>query len=127
MSMSCESSFSSNFIHKAERLLTGSYIRSKAAKWDRDTNINDATKANYNKAAAAGGELKKELSQEAQKFDLNQIQDAEVKRKMESIRNLDGPTLSATKSSQFYNIKDFMSTTYRYVHKANTLSFTNNM
>ena len=97
-------------------MLTGSRIRSTAAKWDRDTNINDVTKANYNKAAVAGGKLDQELSQEAQQFDLNQIQDAEVKRKMESIRNLDGPTLSATKSSQFYNIKDFMSTTYRYLH-----------
>jgi len=108
-------------------LLTGSYIRSKVAKWDRDTNINDVTKANYNKAAVAGGKLDQELSQEAQKFDLNQIQDAEVKRKMESIRNLDGPTLSATKSSQFYNIKDSMSTTYRYDHKVNTPRFTNKM
>ena len=97
-------------------MLTGSYIRSKAAKWDRDTNINDVTKANYNKAAVAGGKLDQELSQEAQKFDPNQIQDADVKRKMESIRSLGAAALSATKLSQFLNITESMTNTYRYSH-----------
>ena len=108
-------------------MTNAAYTRVAVAQWQRDTNITDASRSITKEASEAYSKLKKELSQEAQKFDLNQIQDAEVKRKMESIRNLDGPTLSATKSSQFYNIKDFMSTTYRYVHKANTLSFTNNM
>ena len=91
-------------------------LKTGLSMWNWQTNITDTTKSIYKEAAAASSKLSKELKQEAQKVDLNQIQDAEVKRKMESIRNLDGPTLSATKSSQFYNIKDFMSTTYRYLH-----------
>ena len=92
------------------------YTRAAIALWQKDTNITEASRSISNEAYEAYSQQKKELSQEAQKFDLNQIQDADVKRKMESIRSLGAAALSATKLSQFLNITESMTNTYRYSH-----------
>ena len=95
-------------------MTNAAYTRVAVAQWQRDTNITDASRSITKEASEAYSKLKKELSQEAQKFDPNQIQDADVKRKMERIRSLGSAALSATKLSQFLNITDSMTNTYRY-------------
>ena len=95
-------------------MTNAAYTRVAVAQWQRDTNITDASRSIAKEASEAYSKLKKELSQEAQKFDPNQIQDADVKRKMERIRSLGSAALSATKLSQFLNITDSMTNTYRY-------------
>ena len=92
------------------------FQRSAFANWDKITNINDVSKSVHKKAAEALSKLSKELGQEAQKFDLNQIQDADVKRKLDIIRSLGSAALSAAKLSQFLNITEYMTNTYRYAH-----------
>lgn len=92
------------------------FQRSAFANWDKNTNITDVSKSVDKEAAEALSKLTKELGQEAQKFDLNQIQDADVKRKFESIRSLGSAALSGTKLSQFLSVTESMTNTYRYAH-----------
>ena len=51
----------------------------KIAEWNYETNITDANKKVYQEKSEAFGELTLEISTEAQKFDLNQIKDYDVK------------------------------------------------
>ena len=83
------------------------------ARWNWQTNITDATSSIFQKEAEAASKLSKELGKEAQQFDLDQIQDAEIRRKIKSIRSLSTAALSATKLSQFLNVTSSMSDIYR--------------
>ena len=83
------------------------------ARWNWQTNITDATSSIFQKEAEAASKLSKELGKEAQQFDLDQIQDAEIRRKIKSIRSLSTAALSATKLSQFLNVTSYMSDIYR--------------
>ena len=91
-------------------------LKTGLSMWNWQTNITDTTKSIYKEAAAASSKLSKELKQEAQKVDLNQIQDAEVKRKIKSFRSLSTGALSPTKLSQFLNVTSSMGDIFRYVH-----------
>ena len=91
-------------------------LKTGLSMWNWQTNITDTTKSIYKEAAAASSKLSKELKQEAQKVDLNQIQDAEVKRKIKSFRSLSTGALSPAKLSQFLNVTSSMGDIFKYVH-----------
>ena len=96
-----------------EGLETKATQRYVLARWNWQTNITDATSSIFQKEAEAASKLSKELGKEAQQFDLDQIQDAEIRRKIKSIRSLGTAALSATKLSQFLNVTSSMSDIYR--------------
>ena len=103
----------SEFVSRVEGLETKATQRYVLARWNWQTNITDATSSIFQKEAEAASKLSKELGKEAQQFDLEQIQDAEVRRKIKSIRSLGTAALSATKLSQFLNVTSYMSDIYR--------------
>ena len=106
-----------------EGLETKATQRYVLARWNWQTNITDATSSIFQKEAEAASKLSKELGKEAQQFDLDQIQTAEVRRKIKSIRSLSTAALSATKLSQFLNVTSSMSDIYRYAN-ANLVQLT---
>ena len=82
----------------------------KIAEWNYETNITDANKKVYQEKSEAFGELTLEISKEAQKFDLNQIKDYDVKRKLMSLQE---QHLPEKKLKKFNNIVTSMKEIYR--------------
>ena len=82
----------------------------KIAEWNYETNITDANKKVYQEKSEAFGELTLEISTEAQKFDLNQIKDYDVKRKLMSLQE---QHLPEKKLKKFNNIVTSMKEIYR--------------
>lgn len=82
----------------------------KIAEWNYETNITDANKKVYQEKSEAFGELTLEISTEAQKFDLNQIKDYDVKRKLMSLQE---QQLPEKKLKEFNNIVTSMKEIYR--------------
>ena len=82
----------------------------KIAEWNYETNITDANKKVYQEKSEAFGELTLEISTEAQKFDLNQIKDYDVKRKLMSLQE---QHLPEKKLKKFNNIITSMKEIYR--------------
>ena len=82
----------------------------KIAEWNYETNITDANKKVYQEKSEAFGELTLEISTEAQKFDVNQIKDYDVKRKLMSLQE---QHLPEKKLKKFNNIVTSMKEIYR--------------
>ena len=82
----------------------------KIAEWNYETNITDANKKVYQEKSEAFGELTLEISTEAQKFDINQIKDYDVKRKLMSLQE---QQLPEKKLKEFNNIVTSMKEIYR--------------
>ena len=82
----------------------------KIAEWNYETNITDANKKVYQEKSEAFGELTLEISTEAQKFDINQIKDYDVKRKLMSLQE---QHLPEKKLKKFNNIVTSMKEIYR--------------
>ena len=82
----------------------------KIAEWNYETNITDANKKVYQEKSEAFGELTLEICAEAKKFDLNQIQDYDVKRKLMSLQEVHLPE---KKLKKFNNIVTSMKEIYR--------------
>ena len=82
----------------------------KIAEWNYETNITDANKKVYQEKSEAFGELTLEISTEAQKFDINQIKNYDVKRKLMSLQE---QQLPEKKLKEFNNIVTSMKEIYR--------------
>ena len=82
----------------------------KIAEWNYETNITDANKKVYQEKSEAFGELTLEISTAAQKFDINQIKDYDVKRKLMSLQE---QQLPEKKLKEFNNIVTSMKEIYR--------------
>ena len=82
----------------------------KIAEWNYETNITDANKKVYQEKSEAFGELTLEISTQAQKFDINQIKDYDVKRKLMSLQE---QQLPEKKLKEFNNIVTSMKEIYR--------------
>ena len=82
----------------------------KIAEWNYETNITDANKKVYQEKSEAFGELTLKISTEAQKFDINQIKDYDVKRKLMSLQE---QQLPEKKLKEFNNIVTSMKEIYR--------------
>ena len=82
----------------------------KIAEWNYETNITDANKKVYQEKSEAFGELTLKISTEAQKFDINQIKNYDVKRKLMSLQE---QQLPEKKLKEFNNIVTSMKEIYR--------------
>lgn len=84
--------------------------------WNYESNIKDATKVPYQKAQKALSKLKKKLGKAAKKFDLDQIQDYDIKRKLKLMRNIGTSALPDSKLTQFVELTTAMGEIYRLIH-----------
>ena len=102
--------FFSEFVIKAGKQLESMDYKMKIAEWNYETNITDANKKVYQEKSEAFGELTLEICAEAKKFDLNQIKDYDVKRKLMSLQEVHLPE---KKLKKFNNIVTSMKEIYR--------------
>ena len=104
------SPFFSEFVIKAGKQLESMDYKMKIAEWNYETNITDANKKVYQEKSEAFGELTLEICAEAKKFDLKQIKDYDVKRKLMSLQEVHLPE---KKLKKFNNIVTSMKEIYR--------------
>ena len=86
------------------------------ALWNYESNITDATKVPSQKAREAYSKLEKKLGKEAKKFDLNQIEDYDIKRKLKLMKNIGTSALPNSKLTQFVELTTAMGEIYRLIH-----------
>jgi len=101
-----------DFIAKAELELQVITISSTFDEWDYATNINEETKKKKTKSSEEYSKLSKKLGKEAQSFDLNQIQDYDVKRKLNMLKNIGTAALPEDKLSEFLDLTTSMAEMY---------------
>jgi len=101
-----------DFIAKAELELQVITISSTFDEWDYATNINEETKKKKTKSSEDYSKLSKKLGKEAQSFDLNQIQDYDVKRKLNMLKNIGTAALPEDKLSEFLDLTTSMAEMY---------------
>ena len=100
------------FIAKAEQELQAITISSTFDEWDYATNINEETKKKKTKSSEEYSKLSKKLGKEAQSFDLNQIEDYDVKRKLNMLKNIGTAALPEDKLSEFLDLTTSMAEMY---------------
>ena len=100
------------FIAKAELELQAITISSTFDEWDYATNINEETKKKKTKSSEEYSKLSKKLGKEAQSFDLNQIEDYDVKRKLNMLKNIGTAALPEDKLSEFLDLTTSMAEMY---------------
>ena len=100
------------FIAKAELELQAITISSTFDEWDYATNINEETKKRKTQSSEEYSKLSKKLGKEAQSFDLNQIQDYDVKRKLNMLKNIGTAALPEDKLSEFLDLTTSMAEMY---------------
>ena len=86
------------------------------AAWNYESNITDTTKVPYQKAQKAYSKLEKKLGKAAKKFDLEQIQDYDIKRKLKLMKNIGTSALPNSKLTQFVELTTAMGEIYRLIH-----------
>ena len=86
------------------------------AAWNYESNITDATKGPYQKEQKAYSKLEKKLGKAAKKFDLDQIQDYDIKRKLKLMKNIGTSALPNSKLTQFVELTTVMGEIYRLIH-----------
>ena len=100
------------FIAKAELELQAITISSTFDEWDYATNINEETKKKKTQSSEEYSKLSKKLGKEAQSFDLNQIEDYDVKRKLNMLKNIGTAALPEDKLSEFLDLTTSMAEMY---------------
>jgi len=100
------------FIQTAEEELRQSAVRSTFASWNYESNITDATQKVSDRATEAASLLTKKLGKEAQKFDIAQIQNLDVKRKLKLMKNIGTAALPKQQLKEFIELTTNMGKAY---------------
>ena len=100
------------FVEDAERQLEADAIESTFASWNYESNITDHNQKISLDAAKKSGLLSKKLGKEAQAFDLTQVKDKDVKRKLKLMKNLGTAALPNAKLERFNKLVSDMGSTY---------------
>merc|ERR1719184_44994 len=100
------------FVDDAEEAMRTQRISETFAEWAYATNITDETQK-IKKAANTKSELlNKKLGKEAQAFDITQIKDRDVKRKLNLMKNIGTAALPENKLKEFISLTSNMATIY---------------
>ena len=87
-------------------------FRSTFASWNYESNITDATQKVSDRATEAASLLTKKLGKEAQKFDIAQIQNLDVKRKLKLMKNIGTAALPKQQLKEFIELTTNMGKAY---------------
>jgi hypothetical protein len=100
------------FVEDAEMQLETDAIKATFASWNYESNITEANQAVSLAAQEVSGLLIKKLGKEAQKFDLAQVGDEDVKRKLKLMKNLGTSVLPDAELKRFNKLVSDMGSTY---------------
>jgi len=100
------------FVEDAEKQLEADAIEATFASWNYESNITDHNQQISLAAAKKSGLLVKKLGKEAQAFDLTQVKNEDVKRKLKLMRNLGTSALPEAKLGRFNQLVSDMGSTY---------------
>ena len=100
------------FVHEAEEAMRIQRISETFAEWAYATNITDDTQKVKKEANTKSELLNKKLGKEAQAFDITQIKDYDVKRKLKLMKNIGTAALNEDKLKEFISLTSNMATIY---------------
>ena len=100
------------FVQDAEKQLEADAIEATFASWNYESNITEHNQQISLAAAKKSGLLTKKLGKEAQAFDLTQVKDKDVKRKLKLMKNLGTAALPNAKLERFNKLVSDMGSTY---------------
>ena len=102
----------SAFVENAERQLEADTIEATFAQWNYDSNITDHNQKISLAASQKSGLLTKKLGKEAQAFDLTQVKNEDLRRKLKLMKNLGITALQEAKLERFNQLVSDMGSTY---------------
>merc|ERR1711970_954039 len=100
------------FVDEAEETLRKQAIDSTFKSWGYESNITDETQKISEASQTKFELLNKKFGKEAQKFDVTQIKDKDVIRKLKLMKNIGTAALPENKLKEFISITGNMSTIY---------------
>jgi len=100
------------FVKQAEAELQEAAIESTFNEWNYESNITDETKAIATVSKEKFSKIEKKIGREAQKFNINQIKDYDVSRKLKLMRNLGTSALPNDKLKAFIKLVSDMGEIY---------------
>jgi len=102
----------SAFVEDAEKQLEADAIEATFASWNYESNITDHNQQISLAASKKSGLLTKKLGKEAQAFDLTQVKNEDVRRKLKLMKNLGTSALPEAKLERFNQLVSDMGSTY---------------
>merc|ERR1712042_118185 len=100
------------FVEEAEEAMRNQRISETFVEWAYATNITAETKKKKKEKNAKRELLLKMLGKEAQAFNIKQIKDRDVKRKLKLMKNIGIAALSENKLKEFISLTSNMATIY---------------
>ena len=100
------------FIEDAEKEMQEDAIKSTFDAWNYESNITEETEKVYTKSQEQSSALTNRLGKEAQNYEINRINDYDVKRKLKLLKNIGTSILPTDKLKSFIRLTTEMSKTY---------------
>jgi hypothetical protein len=100
------------FVNEAEEAMRIQAIETTFASWGYESNITDATQKISEASTTKAELMSKKFGREAQQFDLTQIKDKEVRRKLKLMKNIGTAALPENKLREFISLTANMGKTY---------------